>query len=370
MIGKSSDFGLPPPHPLRRFCVVVPVRNEEARLPSLIVALANQRDLSDTALDPTSYELLLLLNNCTDRTGAIARELQQQLPRLQLHFVEIAFAPHEAHVGRARQWLFDLAFHRFRFNQRPHGLILTTDADSCPAPDWIAQTEAEIINGVEGVGGRVLLEPAEQAAMPRAVRRLFLLDIGYRRALEEMRGLYAPELHDSFPRHHQHFGGSLAVTAAAYGRAGGMPLRRSSEDVALHQAIIESGGKFRHSYGVRVYTSARASGRAEGGLADAINWWQRQALDRAPVMVENASAADARLRRLGIWCLENSAGVPPSALVRTPEPTSPHHSAEIHETLRALRDRIEILRPLSLAERLESRQRQLEQDASVRALAA
>jgi len=185
------------------------------------------------------------------------------------------------------------------------------------------------------------------------VRRLFLLDIGYRRALEELRSLYAPEAHDPFPRHHQHFGGSLAVTAAAYAKAGGMPLKRSSEDVALHHAIVRSGGKFRHSHRVRVYTSARMIGRAQGGLADAIGWWHARARDGAPVLVESAAAAEARFLMLGFWCRENPGRVPPAALVATPDPPAPGQAAEIHGTLLTLRDQIEALRPLSLAARLE-----------------
>jgi len=357
LAARALDFGLPAPHPLLRSCVVVPARNEEATLALLITALAGQRDLRGTPLDAASYEVILLLNNCTDRTAEIARELQQRYTRLQLHVAEVLFAPHEAHVGRARQALFEVAFARFQFLDRPAGLILTTDADSRPAADWIAQNEAEIAAGVDGVGGRILLEPAEQATLPKGVRRLFLLDIGYRRALEELRSLYAPEAHDPFPRHHQHFGASIAVTAAAYAKAGGMPLKRSSEDVALYRAIVESGARFRHSHRVRVYTSGRMIGRAEGGLADAIGWWHARARDAAPVLVEAAAAAEARLLQLGLWCRDNPEKIPPATLVVTPDPPPSGQAAEIHATLRTLRKRIEALRPLSLAARLEPARR-------------
>lgn len=365
----ALEVGLLAPHPLMRSCVVVPARNEEATLAPLITALAGQRGLQGRPLDAASYEVLLLLNNCTDRTAAIARDLQQKYSRLQLHVAETSFAPHEAHVGRARQALFDMAFNRFRFLHRRTGLILTTDADSRPAADWIAQTEAEISAGVGGVGGRILLEPAEQAALPAGVKRFFLLDIGYRRALEELRSLYAPDAHDPFPRHHQHFGASLAVTAAAYAEAGGMPLQRSQEDVALYRAIVESGARFRHSYRVRVHTSARVIGRAEGGLADAIGWWHARVRDAAPVLVESTAAAEARLLRLGLWCRDNPASVPPAALTVTPDPP-PGQAAEIQATLRTLRERIEALRPLSLAARLDPARRRFEERYVVPALTA
>ena len=336
-----------------RACVVVPVQNEESRLPVLITAMADQRNLAGDPLPPRSFETILLLINCRDRSAAVARNLQRQHPQLQLHILEISFAAHEAHVGRARQILFDLASQRFQSLRRMDGLILSTDADSRPAADWIAQNQAEIARGVDGVGGRILLEPNERSVLPFGVRKLFLLDIGYRRALEEMRALFALEAHDPFPRHHQHFGASLAVTASAYEAAGGMPLRRSREDVALYRALLASGGKFRHSHRVRVYTSARADGRADGGLADAITWWNEQAIGSVPVRVESAAGAETRLRDLGRWVAEYPEAIPPAELLETPEPPPAHRSAEIHETLCALRARIEILRSLSLSDRLQ-----------------
>ncbi len=213
--------------------------------------------------------------------------------------------------------------------------------------------QVEIANGVYAVGGRILLEPKELAALPVGVKKFFLLDIGYRRALEEMRSLYAPEAHDPFPRHHQTFGGSLAVTAAAYRRAGGMPLKPFREDVALYQRIVESGGLFRHSPTVRVYTSGRMIGRATGGLADAIGWWNARVRAAAPVLVESAEAAEARLLELGRWSLCHPGAVPPAALTTTPDKPRRGKSADVHITLAALRIRNEAVRLLPLSERLQ-----------------
>ncbi|MBA2492287.1 MAG: hypothetical protein H0V34_11510 [Gammaproteobacteria bacterium] len=148
-----------------------------------------------------------------------------------------------------------------------------------------------------------------------------------------------------------------------------MPLKRSSEDVAICRAIVQSGGRFRHSHRVRVYTSARLLGRAQGGLADALVWWHGRARDAAPVLVESAVAAEARLSKLGLWCLDNPASVPPAALTVTPEPPT-GQAAEIHATLRTLRERIETLRSLSLAARLELVDRRFKKCSAVPVLAA
>jgi hypothetical protein len=144
----------------------------------------------------------------------------------------------------------------------------------------------------------------------------------------------------------------LAVTAAAYAKAGGMPLTRSSEDAALYRAVVASGGRFRHSYRVRVRTSARVLGRAEGGLAFALGSWRDQANAAVPVMVESAKHAEQRLHRLGLWCATYPDIPPPVALTLTPKSPTPEHSAELQETINKLRGRICELRSISLQDRL------------------
>jgi hypothetical protein len=355
---------LPPPHPRLKVCVVVPARNEELKLPGLIAALTGQFGSDGLPLDPEVLEIIILLNNCIDRSAGILRDVRPS-GFLRLHVAEITLEAHEAHVGRARQILFDTAYQRFSsIGRADDGLILTTDADTRPNPDWISQNRAEFAKNVSGVGGRILLEPEERKALPANVHRLFLLDVGYRRALEEMRSLYAPEPADPFPHHHQHNGASLAVTAAAYAKAGGMPLTRSSEDTALYRAIIASGGRFRHSDRVRVHTSARVLGRAEGGLAVTLGSWDDQANAEHPVVVESAEHAERRLGRLGLWCAENPDTPPPFALMETPEAPPQGHASELHETLNKLRERICALRSLPLLERLTQVAKRLDPDAN------
>jgi glycosyl transferase family 2 len=346
-----------------KVCVVVPARNEEPKLPRLVAALAGQLDLNGLPLDPEVFEIIILLNNCTDRSAEILRDGRPS-GFLKLHVAEITLQAHEAHVGRARQILFDTAYQRFySIGRAGVGLILTTDADTRPEPDWISQNCAEFAKNVSGVGGRILLEPEERKALPANVHRMFLLDVGYRRALEEMRSLYAPEPADPFPHHHQHNGASLAVTAEAYAKAGGMPLTRSSEDTALYRAIIASGGRFRHSDRVRVRTSARVLGRAEGGLAVTLGSWNDKANAAHPVVVESAEHAEERLGRLGLWCAENPGAPPPFALSETPEAPPQGHASELYEALNKLRERICALRSLPLRERLGQVARRLVPDA-------
>ena len=338
-----------------RACVVVPAKDEADRLPRLVASLADQRDRAGRPLGRDAYEVVVLLNNCRDRSAEALARAGRDHPALRLRAVETELAPHEAHVGRARQLLLDAAHARFAALGRPDGLLLTTDADTRVPPDWIASARAEVDAGADLVGGRVTLDPAERAALPAGVRRLFLYDIGYRRALEELRELYAPTAGDPFPRHHQHYGACLALTAAAYARAGGMPAVPTSEDVALVRAVEAVGGRIRHSYRFRAATSARAVGRASGGLADAIGWWAGRSEAGQTVWVEGAAAAERRLAALGRLYRDRPGCAAPPELAAPPEPVPEADADDITRVLPGLRAAAARLRPLPLDARLAAR---------------
>ena len=351
VVARAEPARFGPVDPRLRVSVVVPAKDEADRLPTLVAALDGQRDLDGRPLPAGAVEVLVLLNNCTDASERVLAEASAR-HGLDVRAASVALAAPEAHVGRARRLLMDAACARLWAVGRPSGVVCSTDADTVPAPDWIAQTLAEIDRGVDAVGGRALLHPAERAALAPGVRRLYLLDLAYRRALEELRALYAPEPHDPAPRHHHHYGASLAVTAGAYAAVGGLPDVRTSEDEALVHALWTAGRRLRHSPRVKVYTSARASGRADGGLADAFAFWAGCVRQRREPHVEPADAADRRLARLGLHRRRCPDAPPPLDLLATPE-AGPDGGEPITVAIRGLRARVAALRPLSLDARLD-----------------
>lgn len=302
-----------PPDSACAWCVVIPARNEEAGVGLAVEALANQRDGSTPAarpLDRRRYEIILLANNCTDRTVEVARRAGQQWPGLRLHVVERAIPAPEAHVGTARRLLMDEAHRRLAgLLRRPGGIIATTDADTRVAPDWLAATAAEVAAGAEAVGG--LIHPCRlgRRALPPGARRLARQDTIYQVLADYLEHLLDPDPADPWPRHHHHFGGSLALTAAAYARVGGLPPLPALEDVALVRALRRHDVPLRHSPAVRVWTSARCDGRTPHGLAATLRRWTeatREDDDRPdPLGVETPDALITRvmLRRTlrGLW---------------------------------------------------------------------
>ena len=253
--------------------MAIPVRNEQGELAKTLAALAWQRDRGGKRVDPSRYEVVLLANNCADDSAEVARGFAERHAWLNLHVAEAQLPPGLDHVGTARRLAMDAALQRFANRGCARGIIASTDADSQVAPDWIASLLEVFREGVDAVGGRVLTDPAQRAALPPDVRRLYLLDVAYRLLCAECEAYLDPCPHDPRPRHHQFQGANLAVTAAAYERAGRLPALPVEEDVALEQALGWTGARIRHSPDVRVFTSARCQGRALGGMATQLEAW-------------------------------------------------------------------------------------------------
>lgn len=294
-----------PPSPQCEVCVIVPVRNEAESLESTLMALADQIDLAGSPLNPNLYEIILLANNCSDDSAVIARRFAAGHPTLTLHIVERTLPPAEAYIGRVRQILMDEAYHRLMTLGRKRSVIASTDGDTQVAPTWIAATLDEIANGADAVGGRIVTDRVSRAALDPYTRACFLREVGYCFLVAELETYLDPDPFDVSPRHYQHYGASLAVTAQMYKQAGGMQPVRTSEDVAFYHALVRVNARFRHSPRVRVTTSARQTGRAHIGLANQLNEWAAMGRKSQPFLVESAMAIEtclqARYRLRVLW---------------------------------------------------------------------
>ena len=288
------EISFPPPRPGLRLSVVIPARNEAAGLTKTLTALAGQVDAADIPLVPDCYEVLLLVNNCSDETAEVARGFSRQFPRLALHVAEITLPPALAHVGAARRLLMDEACRRLLRCRRTGGVIASTDGDTRVAPDWVFQTLHEVASGAEAVGGRVRVE--RHGHEDRHARLYSARDTAYRRGLTRLEGFLDPDPADPWPRHFQFFGGSLAITAAAYLHAGGLPVLPCLEDVALEERLRRMDIPIRHSPAVRVTTSARQDGRTALGLSTQLREWGEMGRAGHAHWVQQPAAVEVRLR--------------------------------------------------------------------------
>ncbi len=284
----TTLFSHSKPSPGLTTCIVIPVKNEEAYLPQTLTALARQVDTPGTPLDRTTFEILLLANNCTDNSTASIKHFCRQNPTLPVFVEELTLDAHQANIGYVRRLLMEAAYRRLSLNGG--GIIMTTDGDTRVAPDWIAQTRAEIKAGADAVGGRILFCPSEVVFLESPTARYHFKDEAYRLLIAELEAVVLQSRHNPTPTHHQHFNGSFAVTTAAYAASGGIPPVTHLEDCAFFERLQRIDAKVRHSPKVVVHTSARYAGRAKIGLSSQLNLWKSLAHAGASLLVESGNA--------------------------------------------------------------------------------
>lgn len=238
--------------------VAIPVCNEDEHIVPCLLALATQKHLP--------HRVVLWINNTPDETENRAHSLIPSLP-FELETVTVCYPPAMASAGKARR---DAMAHAAK-TASPDAILLTTDADSEVASDWMDSIlEAFIQYPVEAVFGRVLLLPEEYKKIPPHLHEDEKLERAYGAILDQIELLLSPEPHDPWPRHLEHSGASIAVTHAAWRRTGGIPNVPSGEDRAFARILRQNGIAARHAPQVQVYVSARLQGRARGGMAETL----------------------------------------------------------------------------------------------------
>jgi len=238
------------------YCICVPARNEEERLPRLLEALA-QQDIEG------SIPVAICLNNTTDGSvDAITGMAERHTGRLAIELKIVTFPPQLAHAGSARAAAMAAGLERL--GDIP-GVLITTDADARPPTDWVSANLAAIGAGADLVGGRLVLDEVE--ATPPAIIAVRALWDRYWACVRDIEDEIDPSPWDLPPRHGDHTGGSLAMTSEIYRRSGGVPLMASGEDRALVEAAIIAGGRLVHPISVWTRVSTRQDGRAAEGMA-------------------------------------------------------------------------------------------------------
>ena len=239
------------PNPSLRASVVVPARNEEDLVGACLRALAAQTDVG-----PEEYEVLLVLDRCTDGTEARAAEVAAAHPALRLYLLE---GP-GAGSGLARRVGMEAACGRLLEARGPGGLICSTDADTVVAPDWLTTQLRAVDSGAKAIGGRIDL--ADDGTLPPDVLRLHTTNSRLRHEK-----LLAEPDRAGRTEHWQFSGASLSLTAGTYRLVGGLDPMESLEDEHLEHVLRKKGVPIQRLLSVRVTTSPRLEGRASRGLS-------------------------------------------------------------------------------------------------------
>lgn len=274
-------------------CVCVPARNEAARLPILLDALA----LQDW---PGPIMVSIGINNTTDDSIAIVEAARKRhAGRLDLRITERTFAPHLAHAGSARRLAMDAGI--ALLPNPKSGALVSTDADSRPPVDWLRNIADAFADGADMVGGRIEIDGDE--SLPPPVRRLRAAWDRYWMAVRSIEDAIDPIPWDPAPRHGDHTGASLAIRADLYRACGGVPAIPIGEDCALVTAALTLDARLVHPANVYTHVSPRLEGRADGGMAIAMQALfasaQNDILPMAPAFVHWRDRASWRRQLRG-----------------------------------------------------------------------
>lgn len=295
--------------------VAVPARNEGATVLACLAALDAAASLATRA----TVSILVLVNNSDDATAALARSFVPTT--MSVRVVEVELAPGNAHAGGARRAALDLCL----ANLPPDGVLMTTDADSCVDPDWIAANLAEIETGADAVAGVVAFDAEARAQLSELPGR----GLEWRLAMLQARlaDLLDPLTHNPWPSHIWAWGASLSLTVAAYRRIGGLPSIPLAEDRALAGAIEGHDLCLRRSHAPVVYTSARRLGRAPGGFADLLSSYLDDPDAPCDAALEPTAALVRRLRRRAQLRHRHAADAAVGRLAGAPTPMPPGFGA-------------------------------------------
>lgn len=244
--------------------ICVPVRNEAARLPRFLDGLDR------LAVPPaTDVAVCLLLDSCTDGSADIVADYAYRAA-FPVH-VATACRP-DANAGIARHGAMTLGA---AVLGNANGILMTTDADSCPQDDWLRITLAALA-GADVVAGNVIRRGARRDAAQDRIERYYADLYALRRRVDPVD--WEP------PVAHPHTSAAnIAIRLSTYAALGGFAPVASGEDARLIDDAARAGFRVRREAASVVHTSTRRQGRAEGGLASALDWLDRAGLD--PVRV-------------------------------------------------------------------------------------
>ncbi|MCX5045423.1 glycosyltransferase [Aldersonia sp. NBC_00410] len=205
--------------------VVVPARNEAARLPGCVESL--QRARAEVSVP---VRLVVVLDDSTDASAVAAEGVD-----------EVVLVRHR-NVGAARA----AGFEHVR-DGTPGAWLVSTDADCHVEPWWLQRHLAHAAGGARAVCGTVAVH--DWSALDARTRR------NYEATYRGQRG-------------HRHIhGANLGVASDDYWAVAGFAPLATGEDVDLVHRLQQHGVPITWAGDLAVRTSARLHGRAPSGFA-------------------------------------------------------------------------------------------------------
>ena len=267
------------------YAVCVPVQNEERFLPRSLVSL-----LTATTGCDAFGTIVLLVNNSSDASLQTSADVLRASGCSYL-VANVALDHGCANAPHARRIALDIGA-----SLASNGTLLTTDADTLVASDWVTSNLCHVRANSDLVCGSVSIAPAEYAALPRSVRLCGEAETQYSALLERKWQSWTVPSAPSFQL--AAMGASLALPTARYKEIGGMPIPLVAEDKAVAALGRARGWSITMASDVRVETSARLHARAAGGMGDAL---LARVTDDDPYCDEQLVPLDLLRRIADVW---------------------------------------------------------------------
>lgn len=268
------------PNPAGRVVFAIPAKDEEDSIADCIAAFENQRDNNGKLLPWSSYEVLILVNNTTDATVQRALAARQHPG---IHVVSVDLPPEYAHIGWARRLAMNWGSQRLAQNGHPNGIVVSTDADSRLAPDFVhklLQTFADPT--VDAAGASLVVQGELPSGVFDHLAHYFSLEKALRLKAQQQTGLDLM---------HNHFSGAgFAVRQHVYEAIGGLTPLPYNEDKQFYYKLLQRDACIRMSDRLVVHTSARLTGRTEWGMAAQFRKWQQLQESGEVIFVSSAQS--------------------------------------------------------------------------------
>jgi hypothetical protein len=253
--------------------VVIPCLRETELMNTL-------NSLNDCDLPSCMVEVILLFNQSevadadtirlNTQTKTAAEKWITTKPKSGIRFYAVGpvnLKKKWAGAGLARKKGMDEAISRFNFNDNRNGVLVSLDADTVVAKNYLLEIEKHFREHPKQVGATVAFEHQKQQLDKKHREGIELYELYldyYKRALH----------YSGYPYSLFTIGSAFAVKAEAYVKRGGMNRRQAGEDFYFLQNLVQIG-RVGEITTTKVYPSARLSNRVPFGTGPILQKWMK-----------------------------------------------------------------------------------------------
>ncbi|WP_297096661.1 glycosyltransferase family 2 protein [uncultured Draconibacterium sp.] len=172
-----------------------------------------------------------------------------------------------AGAGLARKKGMDEAIRRFNISNNKDGILVSLDADTLVAKNYLVEIEKHFKEHPKQVGATLAFEHQKQQLNEKHREGIELYELYldyYKRALH----------YSGYPYSLFTIGSAFAVKAEAYVKRGGMNRRQAGEDFYFLQNLVQIG-RVGEITSTKVYPSARLSNRVPFGTGPILQKWMK-----------------------------------------------------------------------------------------------